>query len=267
MRDFRRTVGAFLIRDATHAVSYRLEFALTLVHMAFYITGLYFLSTIIGSNPTLDPYGGYLPFAAIGLAVSSYFQTGFDSFAKAIQREQMHGTLEALLMAPLRLPVIVVSASAWRFIWGAMTSLLYVVAAVLLYDIEVQGSSCLAIGFLLLTTLVFSSLGVISASFVMVFKRGDPIGMLLGGLSTVLGGVFYPVSAMPNWMQDVAYCLPITYALEAIRGVLLQGEGLAQVLPQLLVLLAFAIILIPISLICFHFALRRALREGTLLHY
>ena len=267
MRDFLRTVGAFLVRDATHTVSYRLEFALTLVHMVFYISGLYFLSTIIGSNETLDPYGGYLPFAAIGLAVSSYFQTGFDSFAKAIQREQMQGTLEALLMAPLRLPVIVVAASSWRFIWKAVTSLVYVVAAVVLYDVEILGDPFLAIAFLLLTTLVFSSLGVISASFVMVFKRGDPVGMMIGGLSTVLGGVFYPVSAMPGWLQDVAYLLPITHALEAIRAVLLQGVTFGEVLPQLLILLAFAAVLIPLGLICFHYALRRALREGTLLHY
>ena len=94
MREFWRVVAAFFVRDATHTLSYRLEFILQLVHIVFYISGLYFLSTIIGENSELTPYGGYLPFAAIGVAVASYFQTGFDSFSKAIQREQMHGTLE-----------------------------------------------------------------------------------------------------------------------------------------------------------------------------
>ncbi len=267
MRDLLRATAAFLVRDATHALSYRLEFGLRLLHVAFYITGLYFLSTMIGENPTLDPYGGYLPFAAIGVAVASYFQTGFDSFAKAIQREQVHGTLEALLMAPLRLPTIVIATSAWRFIWTTATSLLYVVAAVLLYDIEIRGDPLLALALLLLTTVVFISLGVISASFVLVFKRGDPVGMMLGGLSTVLGGVYYPVTAMPGWLQDIAYLLPITHGLDAIRSVLLQGAPLAQVWPQLAVLLAFAAVSIPVGLACFQYALRRAQREGTLLHY
>ncbi|HMQ22053.1 MAG TPA: ABC transporter permease, partial [Planctomycetota bacterium] len=249
------------------AVSYRLHFALQLLQVLFYVTGLYFLSTIIGANAKLDPYGGYLPFAAIGLAVGSYFQTGFDSFSKAIQREQMQGTLEALLMSPLRLPSFLVATSAWPFLWKAMTSLVYVVAAVVLYDIEIYGDPVLALGFLLLTTLVFSSLGIVSASFVMVFKRGDPVGMLVGGVSTLLGGVYYPVSAMPTWMQDLAYLLPITHALDAIRGLLLQSMGLADVLPQLWVLLGFAVVLLPMSLVTFQYAVRRALREGSLLHY
>lgn len=267
MREFGRVLQAFLVRDATMALSYRLEFGLHLASVVFYISGLYFLSTIIGPNEALDPFGGYLPFAAIGMAVASWFRTGFDSFAKAIQREQVHGTLESLLMAPLKVPTIVVACSAWRFIWTLFVSFLYVAAAVLLYDVELEGSVLLALAVLVLTTVVFSSLGVISASFVMVFKRGDPVGMLLGGVSTVLGGVFYPVSAMPDWLQSIAYLLPITHGLDAIRSILLRGAGLGAVAPQLLALGAFAAVLIPIGLLCFQRAIRRAMRDGTLLHF
>jgi ABC-2 type transport system permease protein len=267
MREFWRVVAAFFVRDATHTLSYRLEFVLQLVHIVFYISGLYFLSTIIGENSDLTPYGGYLPFAAIGVAVASYFQTGFDSFAKAIQREQMHGTLESLLMMPLRLPTIIIACCGWRFVWTTLTSIVYVTAAVVLYDIKIQGSLVLAFALLLLTTLVFISLGVISASFVMVFKRGDPVGMVLGRVSTLLGGVFYPVTAMPGWLQDLAYLLPITHGLDAIRSVLLQGATLADVWPKLVVLLAFSCVLLPLGLWCFRSALSRARREGTLLHY
>jgi len=267
MREFWRTVVAFFVRDATHTLSYRLEFALQLVHIVFYITGLYFLSTIIGENPELAPYGGYLPFAAIGVAVANYFQTGFDSFAKAIQREQMQGTLEALLMMPLRLPTIIVACCGWRFVWTTLTSIIYVMASVMLYDVEIQGSPLLAFALLVLTTLVFISLGVISASFVMVFKRGDPVGMVLGRLSTLLGGVFYPVTAMPGWLQDLAYLLPITHGLDAIRGVLLQGSTLDDVWSKLVILVAFGCVLMPVGLLCFRAALRRARVEGTLLHY
>jgi ABC-2 type transport system permease protein len=267
MRDTLRALWAFVARDAAMAISYRLEFGLHIVAVLFTITGLYFLSNLIGHNPALDPYGGYLPFAALGMAMASWFQTGFDSFAKAIQREQVQGTLESLLMAPLRIPTIVAACSAWRFLWTTLTSMLYVGAAVLLYDVELRGSLALAFLLLLLTTIVFSALGVLSASFVMVFKRGDPLGLLLGGLSTLLGGVFYPVHALPEWLQRIAYLLPITHGLEAIRAVLLQGAVLRDVLAPMLVLLAFAALLVPLGLYAFQRAVRRAQREGTLLHY
>jgi ABC-2 type transport system permease protein len=206
-----RVLMAFVVRDATMAISYRLEFLLQLATVFFYITALYFLSTIIGQNDALDPYGGYLPFAAIGMAVASYFQVGFDSFSKAIHREQLQGTLEALL--------------------------------------------------------VFASLGVLSASFLMVWKRGDPVGLLMGGLMTLFGGVFYPVSAMPEWLQRISYVLPITYGLDGIRGVLLRGAGVSEVWPQIVVLLGFVAVLTPLAMYCFGWAVHRAQRDGTLLHF
>lgn len=267
MADLARTLWAFLVRDALMAVSYRLEFALQLATVFFYVSALYFLSGIIGVHAELAPYGGYLPFAAIGLAVANFFQTGFDSFAKAIHREQLHGTLEALLLAPLRLTTVVVACSAWRFLWTGVVSSIYVVAAVLLYDLELKGSPLLAAALLVLTTLAFASFGLLSASFVMVFKRGDPIGLLLGGVSTLLGGVFFPVSALPDWLQSVAWCLPITHGVDGIRSVLLRGAGVDEILTSLLALSAFAALGVPLGLLCFHRAVRRAQREGTLLHF
>lgn len=267
MRSLARTLWAFLVRDALMAVSYRLEFGLQLATVLFYVSALYFLSSIIGHTDTLAPYGGYLPFAAIGLAVANFFQTGFDSFAKAIHREQLHGTLEALLLAPLRLTTVVVACSAWRFLWTALVSSIYVVAAVLLYDLELKGNPALAFVLLVLTTLAFASLGLLSASFVMVYKRGDPIGLLLGGVSTLLGGVFFPVSALPGWLQTAAWCLPITHGLDGIRSVLLLGASAREVLTPLLALGGFAALGLPLGLLCFHRAVRRARREGTLLHF
>lgn len=258
---------AFVARDAANAFSYRLDFVLQVLTVLFHVSALYFLSQVIGSNAATDAYGGYLPFAAIGMAVLSWFQTGFDSFARAVHREQINGTLEALLMAPLRVPTIVVGASAWRFVRTAVLSLVYVLAAVLLYDVALQGSVVLVLAILTVTTLAFAGLGLLSASFIMVHKRGDPIGMMVGGVSALLGGVFYPASALPTWLRHVADALPITHGLHAIREVLLRGAGVADVLPQLTFLGAFAAIGVPFGLFCFHRALRRARREGTLLHH
>lgn len=267
MKQALRTIWAFLVRDAMIALSYRLAFGLRLISILFMVSVLYFLSQLIGSNPALQAYGGYLPFAAIGLAVASYFQTGFSSFANAIRSEQMMGTLEALLMTPTKIPRIVIASSVWDFFWATLTAIIYIVAASLLYDVKLQGNPLLAIVLLLLTTLVFASLGVLSASFIMVFKRGDPIGFLIGSVSTLLGGVVYPVSLLPPWLQKVSYLLPITYGLDGLRGILLNGESLRAVWPELTVLLGFASVSVPLSLFCFKRAVLRAQREGSLLQY
>jgi ABC-2 type transport system permease protein len=262
-----KTIWAFLVRDATMALSYRLRFALQIISIVFMVSVLYFVSKLIGTHPELDQYGGYLPFAAIGLAVVSYFQTGFSSFANAIRTEQMIGTLEALLMTPTKIPKIVIASSVWDFFWATLTAVIYIAAASLFYGIKLQGNPLLALLLLVLTTAIFASFGVISASFIMVFKRGDPLGFLVGGISTLLGGVFFPVSALPSWLQKISYALPITYGLNGLRDILLKGQSLSAILPELVVLLCFAVVGIPLSLYCFKKAVARAQREGSLLQY
>ena len=120
---------------------------------------------------------------------------------------------------------------------------------------------------LLLTVIAFSSLGIVSASFIMIFKRGDPIAFALATSSTLLGGVYYPISILPGWLQSLSYLFPITYSLHAIRLSLLQGAGFGEVGGDLLALVIFSCITLPISLVCFRYAVARAKRDGSLAHY
>ncbi len=262
-----RAVRAFLIRDALMETSYRLDFGFRILSIVLTITVFSFIAKLVGENAAFDEYGGYFPFAAVGLALMSYFQTGFKGFATAIRNEQMMGTLEALLMTPARVSTIVIASSTWSFFWATVTAAIYLVTASLLYDIELQGNLLLAGVILLLTIMIFSSMGVISASFVMVFKRGDPVGFFFGALSMLLGGVFIPVDKLEPWMQKISFILPITYGAEGLRSILLKGESLSAILPQITVLLVFVCISVPVSLFCFKKAVLRAQREGTLVQY
>jgi len=110
-------------------------------------------------------------------------------------------------------------------------------------------------------------IGVLSASFAMVWKRGDPIGPLVSGAFFLLGGIIYPPEILPGWLTTVAYLLPVTHGVEALREVLLQGKGLAEVSWHLWVLSAWAAVLLPASLYAFARAVRRASRDGTLLQF
>ncbi len=111
MRKSFNIIRAFLIRDATIALSYQLNFLLRVATLFSSLAGLYFVSEMVGDSEAVESYGGYLPFAVIGLGMGTFCLTGFQSFSKAIRREQMMGTLEAILVTPAKLPVIVVGSS------------------------------------------------------------------------------------------------------------------------------------------------------------
>jgi ABC-2 type transport system permease protein len=120
---------------------------------------------------------------------------------------------------------------------------------------------------LILAVIVFSGIGILSASFVMVFKRGSPIAWLFGGLSWLLGGVLYPVTILPEWLQQVSRLLPITYAIEGMRAALLRAAPWPELWSSLGALLLFAFALIPLSLLSFQYATRHARIAGTLAQY
>lgn len=264
-----RRVRAFVARDFRLAVSYRLDFFLRILMILLTVTTLFFISQIfVGRTET--PFAEWRnPLAAwiTGLAVLHYFMTGFSSLANAIRSEQMQGTLESVLLTPISVPTVIVASSAWDFTQATFNSFLYLFFGWLFFDVHYQGSFALALLFLVLTTLVLACLGILSASFAMVFKRGDPFGIILGTGSALFSGVFFPTQLLGRGFGSVSRLLPPTYGLDGIRRVLIEGQGLKEVREPLVTLFLFLAALLPFSLWVFGRAVRRAKREGSLIQY
>jgi len=265
---FLRRVRAFVVRDFQLAVSYKLEFFLRILTILLVVTTFYFISKIFsGSVTDFSQWRNPLAAWITGLAVLNYFMTGFSSLANAIRSEQMQGTLESVLLSPISVPTVIIASSAWDFIQATLHSSLYLFFGWLFFDVRYQGNFLLALLFLILTTLVLACIGIISASFAMVFKRGDPLGILLGSGSALFSGVFFPTQLLGTGFGTISRLLPPTYGLDGIRRVLIEGQTLSQVREPLLILLIFLMVLLPFSLWVFGRAVSRAKREGSLIQY
>jgi ABC-2 type transport system permease protein len=101
----------------------------------------------------------------------------------------------------------------------------------------------------------------------MVFKKGDPINMLLMGTSELFGGVLFPIEVFPDWLQSISHILPITYSVNGMRHALLQGYSLAELAPDILTLVLFSLALLPLSLFIFDRAVMKVKAEGGLVQY
>jgi ABC-2 type transport system permease protein len=270
---FFRRIGAFIVRDWRLTVSYRMQFFLQILSILIVVTTLFFISKIfVGfADPRFTQWDNPLAAWLTGLAVLHYFMTGFSSLANAIRQEQVQGTLESVLMTPISVPTVIVASSAWDFVQATFFSFLYLFFGWLFFDVHYRGNYFLALVFLILTTTVLACLGILSASFAMVFKRGDPFGIFLGTGSALLSGVFFPTQLISQYagegFSSVSRLLPPTYGLDGIRRVLIQGQGLSEVRDPLITLLVFLAVLLPFSLWVFGRAVRRAKREGSLIQY
>jgi ABC-2 type transport system permease protein len=267
---FWRVALAFLRRDWQSERSYRLAFLLSFGGIFFSVAVFYFVARLLGdaAAPFLSEYGGdYFAFVLIGIAFQRYFGLGLTSFAATLRQAQTTGTLEAMLTAPVRLSYIILASSLWSYGLTTLQVGAYLFVGAAFLGVALVGNYGVAVLVLALTVIAFSSLGILSASFVMVLKRGDPITWAIGAASTFFGGVYFPVGVLPDWLQWISALLPVTYSLRAMRLALLQGAGFGRVWPDLLALAVFCAVLLPASLLAFRYAVRRARLEGSLTHY
>ena len=270
---FLRRIWAFVVRDWRLELSYRMQFFLRVLSILIMVTTFFFVSKIfVGfADPRFTQWRDPLAAWLTGMAMLNYFMTGFSSLANAIRQEQVQGTLESVLMTPISVPTVIVASSAWDFVQATFFSSLYLVFGWLFFDVHYQGNYFLALAFLLLTTVVLSCLGILSASFAMVFKRGDPFGIFLGAGSALFSGVFFPTQLLREYagpkLGNISLLLPTTYGLDAIRQVLIEGHGLSEIMQPLITLLCFLAVLLPFSLWVFSRAVKRAKREGSLIQY
>lgn len=265
-----RRLRAFLVRDFYTEVSYRVAFLVGVGGILFRAFLFYFLAQFIGDSaaPMLADYDGdYFAFVLIGIAFGSYFGVGLTGFARALRQAQTTGTLEAMLMTPTPVSQIIVGSAVWSYTYTTFRVVVYLLAGALLGLDLSEANVAGALASLSLAILSFASIGIIAASVIMVIKRGDPVTALLGNLANLVGGVFYPIAILPEWLQVVARLLPLTYALRAMRAALLNGAGWAELAPDLGALALFCLILFPLSLLIFRFAVEQARADGSLTHY
>ncbi len=262
---------AFIWRDFIVETSYKFAFFIQLFGIFISTLTFFFLSKLLGDVGVsyLKPYGGnYFSFVLIGVAFYSYLGVSIRSLSESIREGQMLGTLEALLVTQTEIPTIIISSSLYSFIWASFRVAVYLLLGVFVFDVNMGNANLVgALVILLLTIISFGSLGIISASFIMIMKRGDPIGWMFTSVSGLLGGLYYPISVLPNWLQKFSYLLPVTYSLEGMRLALLKGYSLSELIPNILALVIFSIIMLPLGILIFGYAVKRAKRDGTLTQY
>jgi ABC-2 type transport system permease protein len=265
-----REVWLFFWRDLCVARTYRTLFVLEVIEALFGAAMFFYVARFVDS-PQLEhalPQGGsYFAFSLIGFVFLDYLNAAMDTFDHSLAEARDTGTLEHLLVTQTSLPLILAGSAIYPFVVTTVRIAVYIAWGALLFGFPLHDANWIAVAAVLLATLLaFSGLGILSASYVLLFKRGNPAKWFLLGISSVAGGMLFPVSILPDWLQLVARLNPVTYALDAMRAALLGGAGLHAVLRPLLVLLLFAAVLLPVSMAVFAWALRRTKTTGTLMH-
>ena len=271
MRALLGKAWAFVQRDFRIESSYKTNFFMFLGQSMVMLMFFYFLGELVtpSAGSGLGSHGyRYFPFAIIGLAFARYFDLTLRMFSESMRLAQVSGCLEAMLSSQTGCVSIVLMSSLYGLISGAVQLVILLAVGGAAFGVSFRGMNLPATGLVfLLSIMIFVAFGVLSAATIIWLKRGDPLAWLLGGLGSVLGGAYFPVDVMPKWMQAVAWAMPITYSLDALRMTMLRGQSISMVAKPLGILAGMAVVLLPLSVALFVAAVQKGRREGTLTHY
>lgn len=266
-----RKILALIKKDFLIETSYKLAFLLRIFGIFATLLIYFFIDKLFGYRMSgyLEEFGvNYFSYVLLSMAFFSYIGVGIGSFSSRIRYEQLQGTLESILLSPTKISTILLAMVLGNLIWATLNVFIYICLGIFLFKINFSNVNFIsAIVILILTIISFSSLGIISASFIIVFKRGNPLGWIINTFEGLLGGVYFPIAVMPNFLQFVAKFLPITYAIRAIEFAVYRGYSLGQLRKECGFLFIFSLLLLPLSFSLFRYALKKARKQGSLIHY
>jgi ABC-2 type transport system permease protein len=162
-------------------------------------------------------------------------------------KEKEVGTIEQLLMTPAVASEIITAKIAPLFLLLAMDIGLAIVVGYVVFGVPVRGSLVTLYGAGALCVFAGIGIGTFIATFSRSQQQAQLIGFFVNPPLSLLSGATTPIEAIPEWLQPFTYLNPIRHFASIARGVMIKGAGIDVLYPNLLALLAIAVLLVGVS--------------------
>ncbi len=199
----------------------------------------------------------YFEFVAPGIMAMVVMMSLMTGLPHAISYEKDMGTLDGMLAAPTSRWSIILGKVMAQSSTGLIQGFIILLLSVVLFGVSIQGSILLVLLLIMMTVFSFVGLGILITSFADKEETATMVMMTLMFPMMFLSGVFFPIQQMPSFMQALANFLPLTYAADALRKVMVLGAGIESILPDVIVLAAFGSVLLAVAVPMFKRAMTR----------
>lgn len=195
-------------------------------------------------NPTLESVNLFVPgLIALVLTLVSALMT-----AISLSREKERGTLEVLLVSPLRPWQIILGKVLPYLLLAFVNVVTALVAAWVVFQVPFRGSLVLLLAASMLYSMVSLALGVLVAA-ITTSQRAAMIGAMAGTMlpNELLSGMIFPIASLPEWLQWVTIIIPARWFIVISRGIMLKGIGIAHLWPEMLALVAMLVVFLILA--------------------
>ena len=189
----------------------------------------------------------YFEFIAPGMMMMTVMMSIMTGLPGAITQEREVGTLDGVMVAPINRLSIILGKTLAQLTRGLLQGFIILILAVGLFGVTIQGNLLLVFALLLLGVYSFVGLGIALTSLAKDQETATMIMMTIMFPMMFLSGIFFPVKMMPGFMQTISSFLPLTYASDAMRKVMVLGAGVTQISTDLIILVVFGAIMLAIA--------------------
>ncbi len=269
MREHLAAAATMIRRDWLIFVSYRLRFIAVLLGTFFTLTLMYYFSRLVGGG--VKPFNGpddYYAYAVVGLVILAVLNSVLAGPPGMVRAELMAGTFERLYVSPFGPIAALVSTLLFPFVFALINAIIMLVFAGIVFGLNIEWDTApLAIPLAAAGALAFLPFGVLLLALVLLVKQAaSGTTWVIAGISLV-AGLYFPVTLLPDWIQWASDVQPFTPATELLRHTLVGTPLTHSAGVDLLKLFGFTAVLLPASVLVLRWAISVGRRRGTLMEY
>ena len=194
----------------------------------------------------------YIDFLLPGVLAMTMFMSSMMTMGNSIAGERERGELSRLFMTPTNVSSVLTGKIISQVVRELIRALVLIIAAMLLFNVMIKGNLLLLVLVILIAVLCFVGFGMMFSATAKTQEDYIQIVMPVAMPMMFICGVFFPTETMPWILQKIALFLPLKYANDAFRAVMLKGAGLGSIAFDLIVLLAFALLFFIVGIVRFN---------------
>lgn len=184
----------------------------------------------------------YIDFLVPGILAMMIMTNNLNGVSGQIASWRERGVLRRMQSTPLKASTFIAAQITARLVMNTAQALIVLLVGALIFGTQVNGSWWLLILFIVMGTLTFMSIGFIIAGVAKTPESAGPISGLVSFPLMFLGGVFFSVSSMPEFLQPIVKSIPITQLSTALRQIMNVGAGVADLWQEGLMLAIWLVV-------------------------
>ena len=256
---------ATMKRDASIFLTYRFRVPGQILAMFLTLTIFYYVGKLVRPG-AIGPRGQYFAFVVVGIVTIVVLTSALNT-AQLVRMELMAGNFERVVISPLGPVWGVISLIAFPVCYatvfsGAMLGLAAIVFGVPLDTVGIVP----AIGVAVLGALSLACIGLLFVGALLAFKSAAGATWVIAGLS-LLGGAYFPVRLFPGWIRWTSDVQPFSPTVDLLRHLLIGTRPLEPAWLELVKLVGFTAVLMPVSVVVLWLAVHLSRRRGTIMEY